>query len=147
MPGILKLLMVLGCAALFAGSALGQSEMVKVKFEVDGKEVRQKFKLTIYAGDETIEPCIVEDGFIVPPEIKKYEKVGVRFVSGSHDLFFDSVYLPKFGSDWVVGVDKKPFAAENLPSTRPHKKIKLIYYIDFISRTADGTRMVVQVHD
>jgi hypothetical protein len=146
MRGILKILIVLCWAALFGGSAMGQSEMVKVKFEVDGQEIRQKFKITIYAGDETIEPCIEKDGFIVPPAIKKYEKVGVRFVSGSHDLFFDSVYLPKFGSDWVVGVDKKPFAEENLPE-RPHKKIKLIYYINFISRTADGTRMVVQVHD
>ncbi len=147
MRRILHLLMLLCCSGLFTSSATGQTEMVKVNFEVDGKEVRQKFKIMIYAGDEIIEPCIVEDGFIIPPEIKKYEKVGVRFLSEGDDLFFDPVYLSKFKTDWVVGVDRKPFAPENISSSRPRKKTKLIYYINFISKDGDGTRMVVEVHD
>jgi hypothetical protein len=121
--------------------------MVKVNFEVDGKEVQQKFKIMIYAGDEIIEPALAGGGFVVPPEMKKYEKVGVRFLSEGDDLFFDSVYLSKFKTDWVVGVDRKPFALENLSSFPPRKKTKLIYYINFISKDGDGTRMVVEVHD
>ena len=126
---------------------MAQSEMVKVNFEIDGKEVREKFTIMIYTGDKIIEPCIGEDGFVVPPEVKKYEKVGVRFLSAGHDLYFDSVYRSKFETDWVVGVDRKPFAPENLSSPRSRKKTKLIYYLNFISKTGDGTRMVIEVHD
>jgi hypothetical protein len=121
--------------------------MVKVTFEVDGKEVHQKFKIMLYAGDEIIEPRMVEGGFIVPPEIKKYEKVGVRFTSEGDDLFFDPVYLSKFETEWVVGVDRKPFALENISSSRTRKKTKLIFYINFISKEGDGTRMVVAIHE
>lgn len=147
MSRILYLLMLLCCSGLLASSLAGQTKTVKVKFEVDGKEVHQKFRILLYAGDEIIEPRIVQGGFTVPPEIRKYEKVGVRFLSEDDDLFFESVYLSKFETDWVVGIDRKSFASENVSSSSPGSETKLIYYINFISKDGDGTRMVVEVHE
>jgi len=125
----------------------GTVDVVKVNFEVDGKEVGKKFKITLFAGNEVIEPSVVDGGFIVPPEIKKYETVGVRILSGGDNLRFDDVYLAKFETDWVVGIDREPFAPENLIPSRPPEQTKLIYYIDFISKTGVDTRLVVEVNE
>lgn len=147
MSKTLCILMLLCWFSLAAGSTEGRAKTVRVTLEVDGREVHQKFKITLYAGDEIIEPRMFGNGFIVPPEIKKHEKVGVRVTSEDNDLFFDSIFVSKFDTDWVVGVDRKPFAVENMISSGSYRKTKLIFYINFISKEGDGTGVVVQVRD
>jgi hypothetical protein len=67
----------------------------------------------------------------------------VRFTSGKYDLLFESVYLSKFEGEWVIGVDNKPYEADNAASAQAGKPIKQIYYINFHPIQGDGTRMVV----
>src|SRR5438128_1712190 len=85
------------------GSVSAQNHCVKVKFEVDGKEVDQKFRVLLYFDNKILEPTVVGNSFISPAELKDQEKVNVRFLSGGYDLSFESVYVTKFNTDWVVG--------------------------------------------
>lgn len=126
-----------------------QTDYVKVKFEVDGREVKQKFKIMLYVNNQVIEPMVSENGFTTLPEIRSSEKVNVRFVSGEYNLFFDSVDISAFDTDWIVGVDNKPFDKENTASEEPDppgKELLGIYYIHFVSKKGLDTRMVVKVY-
>jgi hypothetical protein len=136
---------------VLAGSVRAQSNCVKVKFEVDNKEITsQDFKVKIYADGQIIEPVIYEHNFIVPPEVKNYEKVDVRFLFGKYNLFFDSVHVSAFQTDWVIGIDSRPFDEENIASSNDDtidKDLLLIYYIDFIPKNQGAeTRLVIKVY-
>lgn len=118
-------------------------DWVPVKFEVDGKEMHQRFKVLLYVNDQIIEPRLVDGGFIVPPELKSAKYAEVRFLSGPYDIFFGSVYPAKFSTDWTVGVDTKPFDPENVRDDTA-KSTQIIYYINFESKLGDGTKLTVE---
>lgn len=146
----IKALALAVCVLALVGSVSAQSQCVRIKFEVDGKEVDQKFRVLLYVDNKVMEPTVVGKSFVVPPELKGQEKVNVRFLSGEYDLFFESVYLTKFNTDWVVGVDTPPFDNENIASENPDppgKTLSVIWYIDFVPKDkGDGTRVVVKVY-
>ena len=131
-------------------SVNAQNRCVAVKFEVDSKEADQPFKVLLYVDNKVIEPTVAGKSFIVPPELKGQEKVNVRFLSGDYDLFFQSVYMSKFNTDWVVGIDNPPFDNENIASETPDppgKTLSVIWYIEFVPKDrGDGTRVVVKVY-
>lgn len=137
------LALVLNISAL-AGVGQTRSDFVKISFERDGKPVEQKFKILIYADGKVIEPLRFENGFVVPPEIKSFGKVDVRILFGRHNVLFDPIYLAKFGTDWVVGVDNKPFDREHV-NGETAKRVKIIYYLRFVSATGDSTQLVIKV--
>jgi hypothetical protein len=120
------------------------SDFVKVSFERDGKPVEQRFKILIYAEEKIIEPLRFENGFVIPPEIRNLEKVSVRILFGRHNVLFEPIYLSKFGTDWVVGVYNKPFDREYVNS-EDAKKVKIIYYLRFVSDTGDSTQLILRV--
>lgn len=137
------------CYATPVAPAGAQDGRVRVKFEVDGKEVSQKFKILLYVNGEVIEPPLSRSGFVVPPEVKNSEAVNVRFAAGGYDLFFDSVRASAFETDWVVGVDNAPFDEENASSEEPvppGKDLSEIYYITFVSKKGLDTRLVFKVY-
>jgi hypothetical protein len=146
----IKALALVVCVLALVGSVSAQSQCVRIKFEVDGKEVNQKFRVLLYVDNKVIEPTVVGKSFVVPPELKDQEKVNVRFLSGKYDLSFQSVYVSKFKTDWVVGVDNPPFDNENIASENPDppgKTLSVIWYIDFVPKDkGDGTRVVVKVY-
>ena len=146
----IKALALVVCVLAFVGSVSAQNQCVRIKFEVDGKEVDQKFRVLLSVDSRVIEPTVVGKSFIVPPELKDQEKVNVRFLSGKYDLSFESVYVTKFKTDWVVGVDNPPFDNENIASENPDppgKTVSVIWYIDFVPKDkSDGTRVVVKVY-
>jgi hypothetical protein len=68
-------------------STKAQTECVQIKFEIDGKEVvGEKFKVLINADGQTIEPKLLENGFVVPPEASKWQKIQLRVVFGEYEL-------------------------------------------------------------
>jgi hypothetical protein len=146
----LNILMVVCCFLLLASAAQAQTGCVKVKFEIDGKEVDQKFKVVLHINNEVIKPSIIGKGFNVSADVlKNHETVGVQFLSAEYDLFFESVHRSAFETEWIVGVDKPPFDNENIDSEEPvppGKKLLIIYYINFIPKNAEGTRLVVKVY-
>jgi hypothetical protein len=137
------LLVILGVVASLAITVSAQSKSVRFKIEVDGKPIKSETKIILYFGDEKIEPITSGNSFLLPPQLQKYERVNVRFISGKYNLLFESIYLSKFEGEWVIGVDNKPFDKENSTSAQPGRPIKQIYYINFNPLHGDGTRMVV----
>lgn len=146
----IKTLALAFCFLAFVGWVNAQSQCVRVKFEVDDKEVDQEFRILLYVDNKVIEPTRVGKTFIVPPELKDHEKVNVRFLSEKYDLWFESVYVTKFKTDWVVGIDNPPFDSDNVASENPDptgKTLMVIWYIDFVPKDkGDGTKVVVKVY-
>ncbi|HEX8650989.1 MAG TPA: hypothetical protein VF708_09105 [Pyrinomonadaceae bacterium] len=131
---------ILACHPLMIPAiARTQTERVKINFKVDGKEVEdQEFKILIYAGDKTIEPKLVEHGFIVPPEVSDYEKVDVRLIFGKYDLRIWSLTKHHFDSRWTVSVKNPPFnREEEAVAAQEGKELKLIYSIKFSTTVRD----------
>lgn len=129
-------------------STLGQSRVVKLKFEIDRKPFDCNCSLVLYDGYKEIIPKNVGDGFEVPKEIEYYERIGVKFLCGrnrEHKLDFGYIYRSKFQTDWVVGIDTKPFDSELLPTVLPEKEVGVIYYIRFESEKGDGTIISIEV--
>jgi hypothetical protein len=115
-----------------------------LQFEVDGSRIERKFKIVLYVGKQAIEPTMRENRFVVPPSLRDHESVGVRFLSGKYNLFFDQVAVSSFDVDWIVGIDHKPFKQEYVEPEQVDK-LKLLYYISFVPKDADGARLVVKV--
>ncbi len=113
----LTILILVCCSAMLTVKA--QTNCVKVKFEVDGKEVRQKFKIVLYFNNAIIEPSVSKKGFAVPLEIGDSNEVSVRFLSGEYDLFFDSLHISALDTDWIVGIDNRPFDKDNIEPEEP----------------------------
>jgi hypothetical protein len=143
MVKLLKRLVAVALLYGFASQAVAaQSDFVKLSFEGDSKVIRSKFKVFIYAEGKVIEPVGNEPGFFVPPEIKNCEKVGVKILFKLHKLDFEQVYLAKFLTDWIIGINNHPLVG---PETA--RKIKFIYHINFVPADGDGTRVVVKVYN
>lgn len=142
------LVAVLICLVMLPVSTDAQTECVKIKFEVDGKEVvGQKIKILINADGQTIEPKFLEGGFVVPPEISDYQKIEIRFVSGEYDLLFSSLTKYHFDSEWLVGVNNPPFKEQAKTSVpQDGKELKLIYYIEFHPKNAENTKWITRVY-
>jgi len=66
------------------------------------------------------------------------------FCLASTIFLFEPVYIAKFQTDWVVGIDNKPFDQENV-DLQFAGKIQTIYYIDFVPTSGDETRLVIRV--
>jgi hypothetical protein len=146
----LSALLFAACCLLLTLPTYAQPRWVKIsRFEVDGKEVHKRFRPLLYVDGKLIEPVRVRNSFVVPPEVEGHEYIDVRFVSEKHNLLFPAVHVSKFESEWVVGVDHKPFEKENIASEQPDpraKKLVDIYYLSFISNKGLDTRMVIKVY-
>jgi hypothetical protein len=101
-----------------------------VRFEVDGKEVKQKYRVFVLSSGRWIAAGITKDGFRLPTVVQKQEHVTLVITFGKHRLNFEDVHISNFRVDWTVGVDTEPFAEENMD---PNEKraIQKLYYIVF----------------
>jgi hypothetical protein len=140
--------LVLTLCSIFAPiSSKAQFKYVKLKFEVDGKEiVNPKFKILIYDGNEIIEPRTFGEGFIVPPTVNLNKEVAVRFISGKYDLFFEHVNDFDFKSDWKIGINNFPDPQDGPSSAPPDKKLTTIFYLEFTPQDTEGTVLTVYVY-
>ena len=144
---------VLSCLMLTgADAAAAQTSPVRVKFEVDGKELRQPLRIFIAAHwDEfkppIIEPSVKDGGFVLPPELSglKFEEVSVRVVCGKYTLEFTEVEIAKLTGVVTFGVDRKPFDPEFLKFKTPaeKKKLTVIHFIKFEPENGPPTWMTV----
>jgi hypothetical protein len=141
-------LVLVGYLTVMSTTANSQSPEMKVRFKVDGQEVKKpEFKVLIQVNGQTLEPKITNDGFTVPQEIGEYQKIDVRFISGKYDLLFSSLTRLHFDSEWVIGVDNPPFEIQDDDSPpETGKDLVLIYFIEFHPEHAEGTRWVTKVY-
>ena len=117
-----------------------QSGSVKAKFEIDGKETKDKFRIVLYADGVATEPTISDDGtFSVP--VLNVPKVNVRFISGQYDLFYEDVYVAKLRGTLTFGVTKTLSGHQAL-CKRGHKLVSS-FSLEFDPGDGDGTAMTV----
>jgi hypothetical protein len=120
-----------------AAAADAQTSPVRVRFEVDGKELKQPLRILFAAHwDEfkppIIEPPVKDGGFTLPPALDglKFDEVSLRVVCGKYTLEFTEVEVAKLSGALTFGVDHKPFGPEFLKFKTPaeRKKLAVIYY-------------------
>lgn len=129
-------------ALLMAKAANGQTEPIKVKFEVDGKESHQPFRIQLVLNKLVLKVKVENGSFFLPGELANQEKVDVRFISGKYDLYYDDVYLTKFSNvaEFVFGVDNKPFDEDHLRvAPPPGQELQFVYYLEFSPKDGCGT--------
>jgi hypothetical protein len=134
--------------AMLPFSTKAQTECVKIKFEIDGKEiVGEKFKVLIDADGQIIEPKLLKNGFIVPPEVNNWQKIELRVVFREYDLRFSQLTKYHFDGEWIIGVNNPPFKEQSdLPLWKDGKELRLIYYIEFHPNNAEGTGRIAGVY-
>jgi len=148
MKTIVLILLTITCCLSVAQSVISQERAVKiVRFELDGKPIDQPFKISLTVRGKTVAAKVTKDSFSVPSDLPESETVDVRFESGKYNLFFESVPIAKFNTDWIFGVDTNPFEPANVESVEPDppgKELSGIYYLNFHSKDGPDTRMVVK---
>lgn len=146
---IAVLLLILGCA-ISSICVDAQGNIVELKFEIDGKEIKNpKFKIVIYTDHQVIEPALAKNGFVVPTEIRTQKKVAVRFVSGKYNLYFNPVNDFDFESTWTIRIKNPPFNSDEesrLPPPQPNMKLIGIYYLTFNPKEGEGTEIIVNMY-
>jgi hypothetical protein len=144
---------LLTCLLLTAATAAdAQTSPVRIRFEVDGKELRKPVRIFIAPHYDAFKPPIVEppvkDGsFVFPPELKglKFEEVSVRVVCGKYTVEFTEVEVEKFTGQMVFGVDYRPFDPEFLKfrTAAEKKRLAVLHYVRFIPESGTPTWMTV----
>lgn len=124
------------CFVLLTISAEAQnSKFLKFKrFEIDNKEVKQDFEVKIIVSGKEIVPLLFKNGFVIPPELENSESFDVVFSTDKYNLIFKSVDRSKLNTDWIIGIDNKPFDKSNTTFEQFNVNIKLIYYVKFVSK-------------
>ena len=132
----LYLLIAICCAGAVvpAKVAFAQDEPIKVKFEINGKESSQPFKIFLSVGGGAIfKPTITDNSFVLPLELRSAKKVQLRFKSGKYDLDYGEIYLLKFDGEMIFGVDDAPFDEEHIKDNpSPEKELLLVYYLESV---------------
>ena len=130
---MLLLVLIIGATPI-CGSVHPQSKNVAVSFKVDEEEKKLPYRIWLKTDEVEIEPDYVEGGFI-KPQVSKTTKTGVKITLGEETVEFGEVDNELFDTEWVIGVDNKPFEASNvnhLPGPMRDSG-KIIYFIDFMS--------------
>ena len=128
---------------LFTASA-SQGGFVKAKFEIDGKETKDKFRILLEVNDQIFEPSVSDDGhFLVP--VVNINKVDVRLVSGKHNLLFEEVYVTKLRGTLIFKVKEDLSKVES--ACKPGHKAIAWHSLEFEPDDAEGTEMTVLACD
>lgn len=136
------LLLVLGLFGLTVVGAANQTTSVKAKFEIDGKETKDKFRILLYVDGAATEPTVSDDGHFFVSALNA-EKVDVRFISDKYDLLYEDIYLAKLRGTLIFGVTEH-FSDED-PPCKPGQKLVSSYSLDFQPDDAEGTSLIVTV--
>lgn len=144
----MKLVIVLGLFVTFgffyeSNAQTTQTESTKiVRFEVDGKEVRENYKVFFRLNDDWVESSKTSTSFTIPTELKNEEYLTVLITMGKYKLMFPNIHISKFDEKWVVGIDKKPFSNE-IGWLIKTDNIKRVYYIIFKGSALETVRLEI----
>lgn len=122
--------LILTCGFLAKVNAQPQTTRI-VRLEVDGKQVKKSYRIFFLSEGTWAEAQKTAAGFKLPRAIENEEYLTLMIAFGKYRLKFDKVHVSNFRTDWIVGVDTKPFSEEFV---RPDEQraIEQIYYIQFV---------------
>jgi hypothetical protein len=138
MKRIIVLLLFTFC--FFCDSRAQSLSTKVVRIEIDGKENKKDYRVFFLSNGKWIEAEKTSTGFIVPNELKNEERLAVSITFGKYKVVFPEIHISKFTSDWIIGVDNKPFSEEFF-NPKEVKTIKRVYYIEFLGGLA--TRLLI----
>src|SRR5262245_14032113 len=146
---VIAILLVTG--VIFSGFTKtpgAQTKNVKVRFEVDGKEVaKPNYSILIEVDGRQIEPVYTKTGFVVPNELSSGKEINLKFKSGEYDLDFSSLKSSHFDNEWIVGVDIPPLnISVDTSENDKRKKLIMVYYIKLRPLTGDSTTLITKVY-
>lgn len=108
-----------------------QSPSTKIiRIEVDGKEIKKNYKVSFLASGKWLQAERTATGFVVPDELTTEEYLNVFITFGNYKLHFPEIHISNFKTNWIIGVDLKPFS-EELVNPEDARKTKQAYYIQF----------------
>lgn len=112
------------------------------RIEIDGREVRESYKVFFLSSGNWIEAERTPTGFLLPNDFSADEYLTVLITFGRHKLDFSRIHISKFSEDWIIGIDKKPFSEEYVTSEEA-AVTKSVHYIKF-EGTGLATQLVVK---
>jgi hypothetical protein len=125
--------------------ATAQTLTTKIsRIEIDEKEYKKDYRVSFLIGETWLKAERTQTGFIVPLELQREEHLHILITFGKHRLEFSDIHISKFGEDWIVGVDTKPYTHMVLDEEEA-KKTTQLYYIRFLG--GHGTVQTVRVSE
>lgn len=127
---------------IFGAYAFGQS--IDFSFEVDGKPVKQNFKVIFYFEGNEYESRIAKGRLSVPLELAGAANItGVRFSSKKYDISFSPLFHKDLDAKWTLGIDTKPFNVDNTYTSEPYENVQRIQYLRVRPRKGDYSWVLV----
>ena len=105
--------------------------------EIDGKEVKKKYKVFFLLDGKLVEAKKTSTGFIIPAALRNSEHLTVFITLGKYKFKFSDIHISKFDEEWVLGVDNKPFSQE-IDYLIEEETVKRVYYIDFLGSALEA---------
>jgi hypothetical protein len=126
-------------------SAAAQAKMITnvIRLEIDQKPSKKAFKVLFRVNGHWQEAEREGNSFTVPPELVAEEAFDLLILVDNKRLNFSAVHKSKFSTDWIIGIDNKPFA-EGFIEPEDVDKTKFVYYIIFENSKGLDTRLVVR---
>jgi hypothetical protein len=106
-----------------------------------GRDITNSTALLFIIDSQVVWPQRIDKKVIVPPELEKNEKIGVRILYNGQIVDFGEVYATKLQTDWrleVLPISKSP-ASEHTSIKCGGKVVR--YRVQFIPLKNDGTEM------
>jgi hypothetical protein len=101
-----------------------------VRFTINDEQIKQPFKVVLYAGGKEFEAERTGDGFLIPRELQAEQNIVTKIKVGKYELNFGAIPRDKFELDWQIEIDTKPFSTRRL-TRQELKRTRLIYYLRF----------------
>ncbi len=115
-----------------------------VRIEIDGKEIKTSYDVFFLVNKEWVKVKQTPCGFQIPDELKNNEFFDFSIAFEKYQLDFSQIHISKFNTDWIVGIDKKPFSDENVDPQNV-SSTKMAWYINFLGAER-VTRVVIRLN-
>jgi hypothetical protein len=101
-----------------------------VGFTIDTKDVKQPFRVFLYAGGKEFEATRTQNGFLIPRELLGNPEIVTKIRVGKYELNFGGIPRDKFELDWQIEIDTKPFSIGRL-TREEAKRTRFIYFLRY----------------
>ncbi|HKO98274.1 MAG TPA: hypothetical protein VJU86_14850 [Pyrinomonadaceae bacterium] len=125
-----QLLLAISLMMLCVGANAQPTSTKIVEFTIDNKQVKRPFQVFLYAGGKEFEAKRTENGFVIPRELRGDQNIVTKIRVGKYELNFGEIPRDKFGLDWQVEIDTKPFSTGRL-TREEAKRTRLVYFLRY----------------
>ena len=124
------LLLAISFMMLFVAAKAQPASTRIVRFTIDNKQVKQPFRVVLYAGGKELEAKRTQNGFIIPRELQRDQDIVTKIKVGKYELNFGGIPRDKFELDWQIEIDTKPFSTGRL-TREEAKRTGFIYFLRY----------------